>query len=277
MRIVKRICRMILLLVLLVGMTWVYACKIEPFRLVVKEYHINEEKQGSVTLRVVQFSDTEISLDYSEEELERAVIKINEKNPDIVVFTGDLFNNYAVYQPKERVIDILHSIQATYGKYAIWGNKDYGGGAGRQYADIMEQSGFILLENEGVTIDLPGEKHLFLGGLDDELLGNHESDWMENVDFKSYDYRMMMFHEPDMADELTDYPLDLILAGHSHGGQVRIPLAWESELLPQYNYMDGFYSLGAGKQLYVNSGMGTSRMQVRFLVPPQITVFYISI
>ena len=84
-----------------------YAFQIEPYRLKVKEYTLNEQENGAEDIKVVQFSDLHIKEDYTAENLEKVVDKINAQNPDVVVFTGDLYDNYAVYHDDENVIALL--------------------------------------------------------------------------------------------------------------------------------------------------------------------------
>ena len=125
-----------------------YAFEIEPYRLKVNEYALNSKMENTVEIKIVQFSDLHIKEDFTYKSLEKVVSEINGQEPDMVVFTGDLYDNYAVYHDDENIIKQLSDIKATYGKIAIWGNRDCGGGAAQQYESIMEQSGFTLLKNE---------------------------------------------------------------------------------------------------------------------------------
>ena len=98
---------------------------------------------------------------------------------------------------------------------------------------------------------------------------------MDSADIKNCDYRILMLHEPDAADRLPAQNADLILAGHSHGGQVKLPFFKMKTSLAK-KYTNGFYSVN-GMKLFVNTGIGTSHYPVRFFVPPEIDVFHISI
>lgn len=147
-------------------------------------------------------------------------------------------------------------------------------GAVRQYEDIMEKSGIYLLRNEAVSITVTGEEHLFLAGLDDALLGAPDiTEIMEKFTDHRYLYSILMTHEPDTADLYSKLGFDLIVAGHSHGGQVNIPLLPQIKTTLAEKYVDGFYSLNDQTSLYVNSGIGTSRFPMRLGVIPEITVF----
>ena len=209
--------------------------------------------------------------------------RCNRLSPDFVVFTGDLYDNYAKYSDDSHLISELKKLHAEYGKIAIWGNRDYGGGAVRKYQEIMELSGFTLLKNERMFITTKNGKKIQFTGLDDALLGQPSMPDMTGTD--AADFKILLTHEPDSVLTFPDSGHPLILSGHSHGGQVRIPF------LPFVNeravaatslsskYSGGMYRVGEeGKQkLYVNTGLGTTHISARFGVVPEITVFEIYI
>lgn len=270
-----------LILILCAGGCVFYAFKIEPFRLKVHTLTLTDASDGALPCRIVQISDVHIKEDFTAENLEKIAEKVNAQKPDLVVFTGDLYDNYAVYHDNEHVISALDSITARYGKFAVWGNRDYGGGASRKYESIMESSGFTLLKNESLCITLENERTLCLTGLDDSMLGR--PDMPESPDADNADYAILLTHEPDVVDDYSTDSYDLILSGHSHGGQVNIPF------LPRLNevavgatalsskYSGGMYTLSPDSQtrLYVNTGIGTTHISARFGVVPEIAVFEI--
>ncbi|MGE7839155.1 metallophosphoesterase [Lysinibacillus sp. NPDC093712] len=271
----KRIAKIVLLLMVLIGLFIGYAFKVEPTRLVIHAYDLNEDKGQSV--KVVQISDIQVSETYTIKQLNRLVEKINQLSPDIIVFTGDLFENFSTFQQKQQVTESLSNLKATVGKYAVWGNRDYGGGAFKIYEDLLTNSGFNLLKNSGVNVTVLNDKKLFIGGLDDGLLGYPDVDQLLSQMDDSFDYKIVLMHEPDMADLLKDTSINLLLAGHSHGGQIKIPFMKTMTTSLAEKYSDGFYTINKsnGMQLYVNTGIGTSRIPARFMVPPEISVFNI--
>lgn len=274
---VKKILKIILCLFICIILFFIYIFKIEPFLLVVHQYKIKgNDSSIQSNIKLIQISDIQVSKSYTEKNLEKIVKKINALSPDIVVFTGDLFDNYAKYHPTQEVKKALLEIKAKYGKYAIWGNRDYGGGAFREYKNIMEYSEFTLLENESKIISLPDNKKLLIGGADDILLGNPDKEKMIEEMNKTADYKIFLVHEPDFADDLEKATIDLILAGHSHGGQVRLPFFKEKKTALAKKYTKGFYDLQKMK-LYVNTGIGTSHIPARFMVIPEIALFTITI
>lgn len=278
MKVIKKCLKIIITAALALVLTGIYAIKIEPHILLIKEYEIGKT-EADEKVKIVQISDIQISKNYTIADLKKLIEKVNQQKPDIFLFTGDLFENYAEYAPEKEVIEELKKIEATYGKYAIWGNRDYGGGGERHYEEILEKSGIQLLENSAVTITTQKEHKIWIAGLDDYLLGSPDISSISEEARQEMDYKILLIHEPDMADSYKEYPFDLMLAGHSHGGQVRIPFMKGITTAMAHKYVRGFYQLDGTYpiDLYVNTGIGTSRYPIRFLVPPQIAVFNIGI
>lgn len=291
LKVVKRII-IFIAVIILCGILFIgYAFFIEPKRIVKNQYQLNSveknkskqsdkiiETSNKVTeektsLTIVQFSDVHVSRYYGEKELKKVVENINQINPDIIVFTGDLYDNFSTYSPVNIVVEQFSKLNEKYGKYAVWGNHDYGGGAAREYSYVMEDSGFTLLTNESVVIELENGKTVGIGGVDDFIFGSPDID-MTLQEMENASYQIILMHEPDEAELFKDSKVNLILTGHSHGGQVRIPGVKITPPFAQV-YTEGFYVLNeeTNLQLYVNTGLGTTRIPARFLVPPEIAVF----
>lgn len=272
----KRVLLSILsLLILLIIALPFYAWKVEPFLVHVNHVELGK-KNDRTPLNVVQISDLQVSEYYETNRLDKVIEKVNAQKPDILLFTGDLFDNYSKY-PEQRapMIEKLKAFKANIGKYAVWGNHDYGGGAVRVNEDVMSAGGFTVLRNQGETLTLSDGRQVFLGGLDDSLLGNPSvSDTLAYR--QNYDYAITMTHEPDVADAFIGTDTQLVLAGHSHGGQVWIPFYPIKNVLAE-KYTRGLYQLDAITQLYVNTGIGTTSIHARFGVIPEVTQFTIYI
>ncbi|BDM75923.1 hypothetical protein LGMS210922A_08680 [Lactococcus garvieae] len=252
-----------------------YAWKVEPFLVHVNHVELGKKNERT-PLNVVQISDLQVSEYYETNRLDKVIEKVNAQKPDILLFTGDLFDNYSKY-PEQRapMIEKLKAFKANIGKYAVWGNHDYGGGAVRVYEDVMSAGGFTVLRNQGETLTLSDGRQVFLGGLDDSLLGNPSvSDTLAYR--QNYDYAITMTHEPDVADAFIGTDTQLVLAGHSHGGQVWLPFYPIKNVLAE-KYTRGLYQLDAITQLYVNTGIGTTSIHARFGVIPEVTQFTIYI
>ncbi|QSR13329.1 metallophosphoesterase [Lactococcus sp. LG606] len=252
-----------------------YAWKVEPFLVHVNHVELGKKNERT-PLNVVQISDLQVSEYFETNRLDKVIEKVNAQNPDILLFTGDLFDNYSKYpEQMAPMIEKLKAFKANIGKYAVWGNHDYGGGAVRVYEDVMSAGGFTVLRNQGETLTLSDGRQVFLGGLDDSLLGNPSvSDTLAYR--QNYDYAITMTHEPDVADAFIGTDTQLVLAGHSHGGQVWIPFYPIKNVLAE-KYTRGLYQLDAITQLYVNTGIGTTSIHARFGVIPVVTQFTIYI
>ena len=265
----------VLLLILLPCSIAFYSFYLEPFRLTIDTLSL--ESSLSREVRIVQVSDIQISRHYTTENLEKVVRAVNRQQPDILLFTGDLYENYASYRDDEALISLLSQMDAKYGKFAIWGNRDYGGGAVRKYKSILAQSGFTLLTNASVSIPVSDTDTVFLAGLDDALLGQPDiTPILQQLSGDENTYTILMTHEPDTAEQYAQMGFDLIVSGHSHGGQVKIPFFPTITTHLAERYIDGLYSLNEQTQLYVNSGIGTSRIPVRFRVPPEISLLLLN-
>jgi len=274
MKLIQKLFKFIFILIIFFILLLSYAFFIEPFR-ITTNHHIINETNGDQSFRVVQITDLHITERYNIPQLIKVIDTVQEQNPDIIVFTGDLYDDYTKYQADDDVISALSSLHAPYGKYAVWGNHDYGGGAQRAYERIMKESGFELLTNQSSVIEMYNRR-IKISGLDDALLGQPDTSFLETND--TYAYHILLSHEPDIVDNMNINNIPLVLSGHSHGGQVYIPgFARQTTSLAE-NYVAGFYDINNGQtKLYVSTGLGTTTIPIRFLVPPEIAVFDIFI
>lgn len=268
----------LMFVIILIGLGCVfYAFKIEPYMLSVEKVELNQEYMQN-SLRVVQISDLHIKENFTYKNVKKVVDKVNKQNPDIVVFTGDLYDNYSIYNDDENIMNLLSQINSKYGKLAVYGNRDYGGGAVRAYEDIMNGAGFTVLKNDSIDVGLENGGSVTFIGLDDCMLGEPYMPYVEGKD-----YVFLLAHEPDMVNDYQEYDYNLALSGHSHGGQIDIPFfdkindkAIEvTEFCKMYKA--GLYDIAENKQIYVNTGIGTTHISARFGVVPKITVFDIGI
>ncbi|MFK2824837.1 metallophosphoesterase [Bacillus sp. B190/17] len=274
----KQSLRFFLSLFGLAGSGYLYSRFIEPKRLQIRELDISHEliPHAFHNKRIVQFSDTHLGFQYTLEQLNKHVEKINSLRPDFIFFTGDLLDRPDHYGPSETnlTISVLQKLKAPFGKFAVYGNHDHGGYGTNLYELIMEAGGFHLLRNHSFELNHLNES-IYLLGIDDASLGQPSfSQTKRNV--KDGRYLILLSHAPDLAGEAADAGIHLQLSGHSHGGQIQLP--WYGALYtPPYAeiYKEGRYEI-KGKTpltLYVNRGLGTTRLPFRFLSVPEITVF----
>ncbi|MCP4165471.1 MAG: metallophosphoesterase [Chloroflexi bacterium] len=200
--------------------------------------------------------------------VQRAVALTNSLNPDLVVLTGDF-----VWREVESIFElapIIAELNARFGVYSIYGNHEL-------WTDVdviqagMKQAGIPLLVNQGATLHVNGAP-LHLAGLDDGWSGNPDlGAAMDNAPADAT--TILLLHEPDLADTYSlDPRLSLQLAGHSHGGQIRLPGAG-ALVLPYLaqKYDLGLYRVGE-MWLYTNRGIGVTNEPIRLNCPPEITL-----
>ncbi len=270
---IKKFFGSMLALLGLSGGTYYYAHKVEPSLLQIHQENIYSPSIPPAfdNFKIVQFSDTHLGFQYSLEQLQDLVQQINQLQPNIVVFTGDLIDEPLSFLEGEQLSLILQELKATDGKYWVYGNHDHGGYGTNIVADIMVQADFELLQNSHTVIERNHER-MILAGIDDMILGKTDIDRAlanTNPDL----FTILLVHEPDFADITKSYPVDLQLSGHSHGGQVRLPIIGHL-YTPIYaeKYISGKYQID-DLQLYVNQGIGTTRLPFRFFCKPEIHLF----
>lgn len=258
-----------------------YAFEIEPYRLTVEEYQ-REGRQGrGDRLRLVQFSDLHIKEDFTCQDFRKVVERINALEPDLVLFTGDLYDHWTRYNEDEELVALLAQIQAREAKVAIWGNRDYVGGSQDRYEELMARGGFTLLCSESTFVTTEGGSRILLTGLDDGMMG--DAYVPDPQDVPASDFSVLMVHEPNAADNFLSYAYDLVLSGHSHGGQINIPFLPEinheavSFTIMADKYPRGNFWLDADTMLHVNTGIGTTHISARLGVVPELTVFDLSL
>ncbi|EMJ5513296.1 TPA: metallophosphoesterase [Clostridioides difficile] len=271
--------------ILIFILIFIYSVAIEPSLLIVKKYNISENgalikndtiESKSESIKVVQISDTQIGSFYSTKNLKKVANKINTLNPDIIVFTGDLID-YSNKNPSvDEITTILSSMNARLGKFSVFGNHDYMYKLPRYYRQIMKNSNFNLLVNENKKIKLKDDKYINILGADEILNGNPNIKYLESqIDNKNFN--LLLAHEPDLVDMLSKDTMNLVLSGHSHGGQIRLPIKG-ALVTPPYGrkYTKGFYDIN-GNHLYVSSGLGSTKLPFRFFNIPEIIEFNIII
>ncbi|MCI6907582.1 MAG: metallophosphoesterase [Clostridiaceae bacterium] len=264
----------LLTVLVIVGLgAFLYARFVEPRILVVENVTIVSENvtDAAEGLRIVQISDVHISDDDHKSKLTDLQKLVNSQEADILVFTGDLFDNFATFEGDlAAAAEAFAGMQARVGKYAVLGNHDYEKGARPAAIRLLEDAGFRVLLGEREILP---EQGITITGYDDALYGTHP----KNVDLTDAEgFHLVLVHEPDVADMVDASLYDLMLSGHTHGGQVNIPFA-EALYLPKMgkNYIKGLFHPGgedARGVLYVNRGIGESLLPVRFGALPEVTV-----
>ena len=261
----------------------IYSTLIEPNLLITKRfdgYQIDNKIDGNQEngdLKIIHITDTQIGKFYGIDKLKLVVEDINRLDADIVVFTGDLIDSSNKTPNSQEIIQELKKINANIGKYSIYGNHDYIGELPKYYEEIMKQSGFEMLVNQNERIHIKEDKYINIIGLDEKLHGKPNTD-LKEYDLSKEDFNLLLLHEPDIIDEIDAKSIDLALAGHSHGGQIRIPIKDGAIITPPYarKYTKGFYEINENR-LYVSSGLGSTKLPFRLFNIPEIVLFDIHI
>jgi uncharacterized protein len=198
--------------------------------------------------------------------LEIVVAAVNAVTPDVLLYTGDFVTNSTERLPD--LLAVLGKARAKYGAFAILGNHDHWVAADRIEASL-ESAGITVLRNRSVP--LFGRANWYLTGIESFWAGFPTTRPIEQT--PGHARHLLLVHEPDPFDTLTDPRIALQLSGHTHGGQVRVPFGGAIQL-PSWgkNYSAGLYELG-DRRLYVNRGIGTVGKHYRLNCPPEITLF----
>lgn len=278
----KNIIKFFIKIIIATNIFLLYARFIGTSGLIIKEHRIyNSTIPDSFHgIKIVHISDVHYGRVIREERLNKLVKKINKLKPDIVVFTGDLIDKDTklTKEDKKIIINALKKIDTNINKYAITGNHDY---KFKAYDSILLESDFVNLNDSYDVVYNKSYEPIMIAGLktykstkksiDDRMI-NINNYIADNKD-KGPKYRILLMHEPDLIDEVQIDNFNLVLAGHSHNGQVRFPIIGATILPPKAEkYYKGYYSLG-NTDLYISSGVGTSTINYRFFNKPSINLY----
>lgn len=261
--------------------TALYAGEIERHWIEVThvDIHLSGLPEAFEGLRIAQLSD--IHMDEFTEPffLRHAVDRINAMRPDVVLLTGDYvsegpagrdFGIGAAWQ----CANILRNLQCSQ-IYASLGNHDLIVSE-MDVVAALTANRITVLRNASLPIER-GSSRIWLAGLDDPVMGRPDPELAipNSIRNRANEPIVLMCHAPDYVDDLLLHPagrsIGLMLSGHTHGGQVRIPLVGAVSLPPLgRKYIEGRFQFD-GTQLYVNRGIGTVGLPFRFDCPPEIT------
>jgi uncharacterized protein len=227
--------------------------------------------------RIVQVSDIHFK-EFTEAFFVKLVLhEVNALKADLVALTGD-FVSYGPIDKRQAVpwayecVELLTRIQCPQ-LYAVLGNHDCMVNEAA-VKDALTTHGIPVLNNQAVPLERDG-KRIWLAGIADALNGDPGPDFEKAIPktARRDDERVILLaHEPDILHKVARYDVDLMLSGHTHGGQVRFPFVPPMHLPPLgTKYIEGYFQVGR-TQLYVNRGIGTVGLPFRFNCPPEITV-----
>jgi predicted MPP superfamily phosphohydrolase len=230
--------------------------------------------------RIAQLSDLHYDDYFSVVPLRKAVDIVNRLEPNLVVLTGDFVTSPLQQSGRARAMEAaapiepcaqwLSRLHAPSGVLAVLGNHDVDTDAAH-IIEVLQSHSILVLRNRSLTIEREG-KRLWFAGVDDVLAGKPDIK-LALSGIPASEPVVLLAHEPDFADFAARYPVDLQLSGHSHGGQIRLPLIG-APYLPKLGrrYPWGLRRIDS-LMLYTNVGVGTIRVPMRLNCPPEVTLF----
>lgn len=275
----KRVAVVLILITVGIGIVIVWSTLIEPNRLVVHQEQIRLKRWPPELngLKVVAIGDIHTGSAFIDtSKLETLVSLTNNQHPDLIVLLGDYVvtgRSYRNKVPPETTAQVLRALSAPLGVYAVLGNHD-AWLDGPRVRRAFEQVGIQVLENTAIDLH-PHEKSIYLVGLADYWTGPQLIDQTLNK-IPDDVPTVAITHNPDIFPRVP-VKVDLLLAAHTHGGQVKLPLLGSLVVPSEFGQR---YAAGRvdenGHTLFVTTGVGTSILPVRLGVPPEIAVLTIS-
>lgn len=233
----------------------------------VATHHLNAFNTKDEVARIVVFSDLDLYYDYDVESLKKVIAKINEQNPDLVIFNGDLILNSSYKENKKlnaEIVANLQTLKPLYGKFAILGEQDLNNKTSQQ---LLVESDFEILTNKVRPIRINNKTFNIIGLLDNDK----QQDVLRAVDDKAFN--MVVCHSPYIVDKIKTYKVNVIVLGHTLGGQYNLPLFGSVFAdLKRYPYYKGVNEVN-GIDVYTSNGLGIYQSNMRFNAPSSIELF----
>lgn len=276
-----KIIKIFIIVILIVTVFLLYSRFISTKGLDLKEYKIvNTNLPDSFYgFKIIHITDIHYGRTIDKKDLENLVKEINKSKPDIVVLTGDLIDKDTkqTEKIKQELIDSLSKINSNIGKYAIKGNHDY------NFDDwnyIIENAGFKDLNDTYEIIYNKSYEPISIIGISTNLKGNLTindktnkiEEELNTLEVKP-SYSILLIHEPDYINQINIDNYNLILAGHSHGGQIRLPFIGAIiKPTKAEKYYNEYYKIN-NTDLYISYGIGTSNLSFRLFNKPSFNLY----
>jgi len=240
----------------------------------VKEYSIinKEIPNNFYGLKIIQISDIHYKMITNKKELRKIIDEINLLKPDIVILNGDLFDKDITYTKTDynNIVKLLNQIHFNIGKYAIKGDNDLNN---PNWETVINDSNFINLNNTHELIYYNGIEPILITGISSNSDIKKVIKSVNEEINEKYNYSILVLHEPDYIEKINYSNYDLILAGHSLNGQIKLPLVG-GIIRPKgaKKYYDEYYRLD-NTDLYITSGIGTNKFKFRLNNKPSFNLF----
>ena len=226
---------------------------VPPPRLVEHEVLVPDLDPRHHGLRIAHLSDIHVGALTPREHVRAAVELANAARPDVIVMTGDYvcWRRHEVFDLEEQIAGLsAPRVVATLGNhdYFTWG---------RGVAEALHRNGYDVLRNQHTVVDVGGAP-LTLVGIDDPITRHHDAD-TAFAGVAERGTRVVLCHGPEQAPRLAERGADLVLSGHTHGGQINLPgITHRIARRMGLRYLRGFYDVGERTRLYVTPGVGFS-------------------
>jgi hypothetical protein len=260
--------------------TVVYALFIEPrwLQCTRTRMHFAQLPRPLEGLRIALLTDLHASSDTPPGLIARAVDTAMRERPDLIAITGDIAESERML---ERTLDELSRLDAPLGVYIVPGNHDYRDvGIERWHDAVARRRALTDLTNRARFLDVPGGENsirLCIAGVDDLSEGRPDLDALHGRGKR--DFTILLAHNPDQAEQARRGAdrVDLILSGHTHGGQVRLP--GYGAIVNSAEFAN-LYEAGVRRrpwtQVYTSRGIGTVHLPIRFLTRPEVSILTLS-
>ncbi|HAR62618.1 MAG TPA: metallophosphoesterase [Candidatus Margulisbacteria bacterium] len=260
----KTILTLVILVFLLSGlMAFVEQHQIRINRIIIKDASIPQQFNNK---KIAFISDIHCGPYFSIKRVRNLVEMINKLHPDIILLGGDY-----VYRNKANIYlcaKELKELKAPLGVIAVLGNHDYGQGP-ISIKNVLTEAGILIMDNTGKWINVDNSR-IKIGGLADFWCSSPN---ITNIlqETSEKDFVMVLSHNPDFSERITCNRVDLVLSGHTHGGQITCFGLWAPFTSSQYGqkYRSGVVQTPHTKVVITN-GIGTTGMPLRFFAPPSI-------
>ena len=240
----------------------------EPFMLAIERQQIYLRRLPKALdgLRIVHLSDFHYGPLTNSKHLERAVKAANDLRPDLIALTGDYISHDRVYAAP--CAELVGNLRARYGVYAVLGNHDHWTDAAL-IADLFRAERIRVLLNEGMRLDLRGES-FWLAGVNDTMVGLEDLP-LALAGSRDDEMKLLLAHNPIILRRAARAGVDLVLSGHTHGGQVMLRSEKSRSGGPRRRLLRGLGRRGK-TQIYVTRGLGTVVLPIRYGCPPEVSL-----
>ena len=261
-----RVLRILLLICLVLGI-YIF---IEPYWLETRfiEFENKDIPYSFNGKKIVFVSDIHHGPNFSRARVQSLVKHVNDLKPDIILLGGDYIEGakYALACFEE-----LKNLNAPLGKFGVLGNHDHW----ENEVDVregMKSAGIKILDNKAQWITIKGGG-IKIGGVGDMYADNQNIKPTVN-DVQEEDFVILLSHNPDYVEEIKNYKVDIVLSGHTHGGQVTLFGQWAPVIPSNYGQK---YRVGEVRtdytKVYISRGIGSTGIPIRFFSRPEVTVF----